>query len=90
MPGYNPVSRLSSLEIDVNSDLPSSLEYGGVNELSNALNISSMVLITTIQTGESVNIPSGRHLQYILGSYDNEVTVDGELSVDGSFLLMEL
>jgi len=53
------------------------------------LDISALILNMTISSGETVNVQTGKHLQYLTAG-DNVLTIDGILQIDGSFVFTDL
>jgi len=57
--------------------------------LGDVLDINAFILNMIISSGETVNVQTGYHLQYLTAG-DSVLTIDGILQVDGSFVFADL
>ena len=57
--------------------------------VNDELDLNALILNMTISSGVTVNVQTGKHLQYLTAG-DNVLTIDGILQVDGSFVFADL
>ncbi len=57
--------------------------------VNDELDLNALILNMTVASGVTVNVQTGKHLQYLTAG-DNVLTIDGVLQVDGSFVFADL